>query len=260
MRLENLHHVWTSHVTYEEAMSHMHEACPIWMSHVIYECVGWCVWRIGRVFGANALCRWVFWMLCPPVYIYQHNALQHTAAHCNTLQHTATHCNTLQHIATHWIATARSSRADDFSDSYVRRYIRINTMHCNTLQRTTTHCNTPQHTATLCISYNAIASCKWLVVWIVCPPVYMYQHNARQHTATHCNKCNALQHTATHCNTLQHAATYCNTLNCYCTIASFKWLFWFLCPPVYMYSTMHCNTLQQIATHCKTLHDTATHF
>jgi len=31
-----------------------------------------------------------------------HNALQHTATHCNTLQHTATHCNTLQHTATHF--------------------------------------------------------------------------------------------------------------------------------------------------------------
>jgi len=32
---------------------------------------------------------------------------------------------------------------------------------------------------------------------------------ALQHTATHCN---TLQHTATHCNTLQHTATHCNTL------------------------------------------------
>jgi len=53
--------------------------------------------------------------------------------------------------------------------------------------------------------------------------------NALQHTATHCNttathynslrdteRCNALQHTATHCNTLQHTATHCNILQHRC--------------------------------------------
>ena len=50
-------------------------------------------------------------------------------------------------------------------------------------------CNTPQH-----ILHYTVRYC-----------------NNQQHTEiTRCN--NALQHTATHCNTLQHTATQCNTL------------------------------------------------
>jgi len=82
--------------------------------------------------------------------------------------------------------------------------------------------------------------------------------NAVQNTATHCNaqeyspcktddslnnpKCNILQHTATHCNTLQHTATHYNTLQRTAT---------------------HYNTLQHNdpnATYCIALqHITATH-
>jgi len=54
---------------------------------------------------------------------------------------------------------------------------------------------------------------------------------ALQHAATHCN---TLQHTATHCNTLQHTATHCNALQ---------------------QSATHRNTRQQSATQ----HHTATH-
>ena len=57
--------------------------------------------------------------------------------------------------------------------------------------------------------------------------------------ATHCNKLNTLQHTATHCNTLQHAATRCNTLQCAAT---------------------HWNALQRTATHCDALRRTAMHY
>ena len=52
---------------------------------------------------------------------------------------------------------------------------------------------------------------------------------ALQHTATHCD---TLQHTATHCNTLQHTATHCDTLR---------------------HTATHCDTLRHIVTHCVTL-------
>jgi len=94
---------------------------------------------------------------------------------------------------------------------------------------------------------------------------------ALQHTATHCN---TLQHTATHCNTLQLTATHCNTLQYTATYSSilhhtathqntlkhiathnqcniYAW--------VMVFTATHCNTLQHIATHCNTLQHTATH-
>jgi len=89
--------------------------------------------------------------------------------------------------------------------------------------------------------------------------------SALQHIATHCNTlqhntttiacspsphllCNTLQHTATHCNTLQHTATHCNTL-----------------PPLshaqprYLSSATHCSILQNPVTYCNTPQHTATH-
>jgi len=55
----------------------------------------------------------------------------------------------------------------------------------------------------------------------------------------------ALQHTATHCNTLQHTATqaFCRTVS---PVVD--------CVP----HNEHCSTLQHIATHCNTLQHTAT--
>ena len=54
--------------------------------------------------------------------------------------------------------------------------------------------------------------------------------NALQHTATHCNtlqricvqsrRIGALYIVVTRCNTLQHAATHCNTPMCFCVVAS----------------------------------------
>jgi len=67
---------------------------------------------------------------------------------------------------------------------------------------------------------------------------------ALQHTATHCD---TLQHTATHCNTLQHAATFT------------------MVPPTLRMKVTPmprcvsiCNTLQHATTHCN-IHDGALH-
>jgi len=51
----------------------------------------------------------------------------------------------------------------------------------------------------------------------------------------------ALQHSATHCNTLQHTATCCNTLYFCCSVCAVR------------YTATLCNTLQCTATHCSTL-------
>ena len=72
------------------------------------------------------------------------------------------------------------------------------------------------------------------------------RRNALQHTATHYDTlqhiCNTLQHTATHCNTLQHTAAHLQHTTTHCST-----------------SATHCNTLQHIATHCTALQHTATH-
>ena len=62
---------------------------------------------------------------------HNHDALQHTATHCNTLQRTATHRN-----ATHRNAPQRTAT------------------HRSALQRTATHCNTLQHTTTAAIVWQ----------------------------------------------------------------------------------------------------------
>ena len=104
---------------------------------------------------------------------------------------------------------------------------------------------------------------------------------ALQHTATHCN---TLQHTATHCNTLQHTATHCNTLQHtpaysiilqhtkthsntlqHTTSATYMHESWCsLQHTATHYNTSRrtatrCNTLQHTATYCNTLQHIATH-
>jgi len=64
---------------------------------------------------------------------------------------------------------------------------------------------------------------------------------ALQHTATHCN---TLQHTATHCKTLQDTATHCNTFR-HDSLIRIR-----LCAT----RLSHCNTLQHTATHCNMSH------
>jgi len=82
-------------------------------------------------------------------------------------------------------------------------------------------------------------SCVWHdsldVCYVTCVCVWHEWEKAMQHTATHCN---TLQHTATHCYTLLHTATHCYTLQ---------------------HTATHCNTLQHTAKHCNTLQHTATH-
>jgi len=63
----------------------------------------------------------------------------------------------------------------------------------------------------------------------------------------------ALQHTATHCNTLQHTATYCNTPPTHCNTLH-QTATYCNTPPT------HCDTLQHTATHRNTLQHTATHY
>ena len=92
---------------------------------------------------------------------------------------------------------------------------------------------------------------------------------ALQHTATHCN---TLQHTATHCNTLQHTATHCNTLQhtacptrCVCLshvtcecVLSLIHVWHHLYVAVY-YSVLQCVTvccsvLQCVVVYCTSCH------
>ena len=95
-------------------------------------------------------------------------------------------------------------------------------------------------------------------------------------------RCDTLQHTATHCNTLQHTATHCNALHCttnkdcdyslfasrdlgaatHCNILQYAALHYkqglssqCVCPA----RTGHCSTMQHTATHCNALQRTATH-
>ena len=63
-------------------MSHTHESCHTYVSHVTRTSVK--SYNETHHLGPITHC----------------NTLQHTATHCNTLQHTTTHCNTLQHTAT----------------------------------------------------------------------------------------------------------------------------------------------------------------
>jgi len=174
--------------------------------------------------------------------------VQHIATHCNTLQYIATHCNTLQHTSTHCSILQRTAA------------------HCSTLQHAATHCNTTsgaqglprvpcsrcnntlQHTATT--HYNTVQQNKCCSRTPICSvrrthAATTYCNNMLQYTATHCNKtgvaqelrhvpfqrCNTLQHTATHCNTLQHTTPHCNTLH---------------------RTAAHCNTPHHTAPHCNT--------
>jgi len=109
--------------------------------------------------------------------------IQLTATHCITLQHikeilqrTATHCNTLHYTATYQGDTAT---------------------HCNTLQHTALHCNISRRYLTSRVFWVDILKSP---VTIKCTVWIGFKAD-----------CNALQHTATHCNTLQHTATHCNT-------------------------------------------------
>ena len=117
------------------------------------------------------------------------------------------------------ISLSISSRAPD-------RMWKCTATHCNalphtTLQHSATHSHILQRTATRC-------------------------NTPAQPTARSAESVNALQHTATHCNTLQHSATLCNTLQhtaTHCKIPA---------QPTAC-STKSANTLQHTATQSNTL-------
>jgi len=130
--------------------------------------------------------------------------------HCNTLQHTATHCNTLMIFLMQLLVALRTWGVR------IETYGAAAETHCNTLQRPSAPCNALQHTDN---TPGAAASSSEDV-------------GVRMETALRCNtrcllyalcaaapalraidigsnpqklaRCNVLQHTATHCNTVTH--------------------------------------------------------
>jgi len=141
-------------------------------------------------------------MSCFFPHLFDTNVVSET--HCNSLQDTATHCNSLQ-LTAHLFDTNVASRT-----------------HCNTLQHTATHCNTLQHTAIHCNTLR-ISSTRMLQA----------KHRDAGKRILGCGKwknhpLDAIQDTrkerlkrrlvasedvsATRCNTLQHTATHCDTL------------------------------------------------
>ena len=122
------------------------------------------------------------------------NTLQHTATHCNTLQHTATHCNTLQHIV-----TLQHTATEEWKQQiwYFNHSLQRTATHCNTLQHTATHCNKLQHILqhTLTEEWEQqtwFLNLSFSKCWLKQVHTYSYLSP----------RCNTLQHTATHCNTL----------------------------------------------------------
>ena len=129
-----------------------------------------------------------------------------------------------------------------------------------------THCNTPR-TATHHALQHTAAHLN-VKRWIHCEDLC----NALQHTATHYN---TLQHAATHCNKLQHTATHCNTLKsqevetlrgslqalelqCLDLQEQVQHTATTLCNAL-QHTTPCCNTLQRAATHRNALQHNATH-
>jgi len=106
---------------------------------------------------------------------------------------------------------------------------------------------------------NMPSLCK--MTWrACCPPTAcpLIGHctTAVQHTATHCN---TLQHTVKHCNTLQHTATHlrCTTKRMHQFADGARLFEHRKTCPSHTHNTL--NTLQHTATHCNTLQHTATH-
>ena len=141
--------------------------------------------------------------------------LQHSAIYCNTVQHTATQCNTVLHAATHCNALQHIKTLFNLPRPW---HLPPHLQHCDTLRHTATHCNTLQHTATHCNTLQPLCTLAppistWGVVSLPLPLLGAPLSIVRElvglkapklgQSATHCNThCNALQHTATHYNTL----------------------------------------------------------
>ena len=148
------------------------------------------------------------------------SSMQHIATHCNRMQHTATNCNTLHHCDMWGGMVVMSSIVTFFR--HVFDFFPSSSFF-NSLQQTethATHCSTLQHTV-----------------------VTLSTGSALQHNATHCN---TLQQNATHCITLQHTTVRCNTLQHTVTTPSCD----------YEHTSTHCNTLQHTATRCNPLQHT----
>jgi len=103
---------------------------------------------------------------------------------------------------------------------------------------------------------NMPSLCK--MTWrACCPPTAcpLIGHctTAVQHTATHCN---TLQHTVKHCNTLQHTATHlrCTTKRMHQFADGARLFEHRKTCPSHTHNTL--NTLQHTATHCNTLQHT----
>jgi len=126
--------------------------------------------------------------------VHQHDSLQvlpsllqHNATHCDTLQHTVTHSNTLQHDSLLVLSSLLQHTAT----------------HCNILQHTATHCNILQCTPT---SSNTTLSRCSRVSKIPCHTDIICVYTFYMCTP----RCNALQHTAIHCNTMPcHTDSMC---------------------------------------------------
>ena len=80
--------------------------------------------------------------------------------------------------------------------------------------------------------------------------------NTLQHTAT---RCNTLQHNATHDNTLQHTATHCNTLHTL-VVRSVHRSFVYASTATLQHTATRYNTLQHATTHCNTPHISVVRF
>jgi len=165
----------------------------------------------------------------------RHHTAAHTATYCTSLRQTGQYCGlapTLIHIATH-TATYTATHAATNTATHTGT-------HCNSLHFTA-HCrrrmvpmlihtatHTATHAATHTVTYtlthcNSLhftwqcrymaPTCLWIKSWSrLSSHHFQSESRASSFSTLRCMLQHALQHTATHCNTLQHTATHCNTL------------------------------------------------
>jgi len=198
-----------SHGTHQWAMSHMNEACFIWIRPVSYE---WVMFSRWLLFTNSLSVRqlWVtthWWMshvsYCP-IWVSHISCItkKHELIFCAAVRSHDTRMNASWRTYECVMAHIWMRHVTHVNESLLCNVLQHTAAHCNTLQHTAAHCNTLQHTATHCnILQHTATHCNTL--------------NTLQHTTTHCN---TLQHTTTHCNTLQHTATHCNPTSYFCTI------------------------------------------
>jgi len=218
----------------------------------------------------------------------QHSAthrsiLQHPATHCNTLQHTATHCNTLQHTAIHCNKQVPDAYQPD--QKYIH-YVRVGAtkggMGANH-QVVAVCCSVLQCVAVCCkvcsgLQRVAVGRRYWALIWSY-TNIQKIHGIALQHIATHCNTLqhNTLQHKLqlahtwhrwTHCNTLNHTQQLLTHSRSIIvkkhTTVTLRMVCFGVIPPEYSNDTLyltapHRNSPQLTATHCNSLQLIATH-